>query len=74
MVAFVVPAAILPVICTANLMPLRLKCAPDKSSFEGLFSPNTSPYPSVSTRVRKPPPLNVNAQNGGIGLSGVGKR
>lgn len=32
-----------------------LKCAPEKSSVEGPVSPHTSPWPSVSTRVGKPP-------------------
>lgn len=52
------------------LTALRLKCNPGKSSFQGLFSPNTSPYPFYLCKNQDSLHLKVNTQNGGEGLSG----
>ncbi len=71
--AFVTPAAILLMICKANLIPHRLKCAPEKYLFERSCSPNTTSYPSISTRIRTPVRLNMKAQNRVVGLGGGGQ-
>ncbi len=70
---FVAPTSILLMIRRANLILIRLKCAPEKSLFERPFSPNPSPCSSISTIIGTPLWENVNAQHGGVGLSGRGK-
>ena len=52
-----------------SLLTLCLNCASETSPFEGPCSPNTSPYPSISTTIGTAPPLDVNVRNGGVELS-----
>lgn len=41
--------------------------------YEGLGSPSALPCPSIQKRTGTPIPLHLNAQNGGLVLSGRGK-
>ncbi len=73
LVPFVSSAAILLLICKANLTLLCLKCASEKSSFKWLVSPNTSnTLPLCLYKNRDTPTANVNTQNGGV--MGMGLR
>ncbi len=61
--------------CVGNteFIPLRLKCRPGKSSFEGLSGPSPT---TPTKRFERPLPLHMNAQNGGVemglGLNSTG--
>ncbi len=56
-----------------SIIPLRLKCGPEKSSFEGLSGPYPCPYPSNQKRIETPLPLDVNVKGEGLrSRNGIG--
>ncbi len=68
LVTFVALAAVLPVIRTANLTPLHLKCAPKKSSFQH----STQPLHLNKTQDTPTPKHEHGKRRGGAECSGQG--